>query len=121
MIELINSRDSIQKNVITLSTLVQEGVSTADYKLVELKIKISSELNKQLRILESSKKESAILFNYQSEAEILKAQSTFIDIGEKLLVIADEDSSFRDISFRCLMALMKRAELSLAYMGFKRH
>jgi hypothetical protein len=78
------------------------------------------ELAKQLIKLESSRKESSIMYNYRSEEEIMKAQQVFLDIGFRLLnIVEDEDTGFRDIAFRCLMAVMKRGELSLAYMGFK--
>jgi hypothetical protein len=78
------------------------------------------ELAKQLMKLETSRKESSIMYNYRSEEEILKAQQVFIDIGFRLLsIVEDEDTGFRNIAFRCLMALMRRGELSLAYMGFK--
>jgi hypothetical protein len=60
------------------------------------------------------------MYNYRSEEEIMKAQQVFLDIGFRLLnIVEDEDTGFRDIAFRCLMAVMKRGELSLAYMGFK--
>lgn len=61
-----------------------------------------------------------MMYSYRSEEEIVKAQEVFIDIGYRLLTfVEEEDSGFRDIAFQCLMALIKRSELALAYMGFK--
>lgn len=49
------------------------------------------------------------MYNYRSEADILKAQEVFIDIGFRLLMIVeDDDRGFRDVAFRCLVALMRR-------------
>ena len=116
--ELILSKDNIQQQMNELAAMEQMGIK--DNKIRQLRTRIRFELKKQMESLETSRKESSMMYNYRSEEEIIKAQEVFIDIGFRLLTIVEEDDTeFRDIAFRCLVALMKRGELTLAYMGFK--
>jgi hypothetical protein len=109
--ELIISKDKIQEQIGTLAGMLHEHDQSinAIYKTKDLKAKILAELVRQQIRLEVSTKESALMYNYRSESEILKAQEVFLDIGFKLLMIVeDEDTGFRDTAFNCLVSLLKR-------------
>jgi hypothetical protein len=60
-----------------------------------------------------------VIYGYSSEKDLYKGQLTLIEVGFKLAeCIEEDDTSLHDICWKCLIALMKRAELTLRYLGF---
>ena len=51
----------------------------------KLKLSIEKELERMLTLLETTKKDHMVFYNYSSEKELMKAQKIFIDLGHKTM------------------------------------
>lgn len=90
-----------------------------EFKLKMDKKKVFEHLTELKPVLEISKKESVVIYSYSSEKDLLKGQMTLVDVGFKLAeCLEEDDTSLHDICWKCLMAVMKRGELTLRYLGF---
>lgn len=60
------------------------------------------------------------MFVYQDEKSLLKGQRGLIELGIRVRHILDEDNeAISPYCWELLVALIKRGELTLAYMGYK--
>ena len=76
-------------------------------------------LKQQREILLRSDKESKLMFVYQDEKALLKGQRSLIALGFKIKALLHEErEQIEDISWYLLIALVRRAEFNLTYMGF---
>lgn len=81
---------------------------------------VSRRLKKQREVLSSSAKESRMMFVYQDEKSLLKGQRGLIELGFRTRSLLNEDNeAIAPYCWEVLIALMRRGELALAFMGFK--
>lgn len=115
--DILGLQARIERILAEISDLSQ--ARGADFKIKMEKRKVYEALCELLPVLEYSRKESMVMYGYSSEEDLLKGQLTLVDVGFKLAEsIEEDDRSLHDICWKCLMAVMKRAELTLRYLGF---
>lgn len=91
-----------------------------DKELNYTSFQLKETIDRITRILSRSEKQSSISFTYSSVEQMLKAQESFLDIGETLWPRFDYMQGELETSYcQCFEAMFKRGEFDLQNIGFE--